>query len=87
MYRHTGNRTVMRKNSGYICVSKQGQGFYSDNSRDTLPIHGNFLYFSTTSNHLHSQQVGNCDSNSRLVVDVDDNGEFRLERVIIAQVI
>ena len=25
--------------------------------------------------------VENCDSNSRLVVDEDDNSEFRLERV------
>ena len=37
--------------------------------------------FSPTSNHLHSLQVGNCDSNSRLVVDEDDHGKFRLERV------
>ena len=39
-----------------------------------LPIHGNFLYISPTANHLHSLQVENCDSNSRLVVDEDDNG-------------
>ena len=26
-------------------------------------------------------QVGNCGSNSRLVVDEDDNGKFRLKRV------
>ena len=31
--------------------------------------------------HLHLLQVENCDSNSRLVVDEDDNGKFRLERV------
>ena len=37
--------------------------------------------FSLTSNHLHPLQVENCDSNSRLVVDEDDNGKFRLERV------
>ena len=37
--------------------------------------------FSPTSSHLHQQQVENCDSNSRLVVDEDDNGKFRLERV------
>ena len=36
---------------------------------------------STTSNHLHPLQVKNCDSNSRLVVDEDDNGKFRLEIV------
>ena len=40
-----------------------------------------FLNFSLTSNHLHPLQVENCDSNSRLVVDEDDNGKFRLERV------
>ena len=41
----------------------------------------NFFNFYTTSNHLHPLQVGNCDSNSRLVVDEDDNGKFRTERV------
>ena len=40
-----------------------------------------FFNFSTTSNHLHSLQVENCDSNSQLVVGEDDNGKFRLERV------
>ena len=40
-----------------------------------------FLNFYTTSNHLHPLQVGNCDSNSRLVVEGDDNGKFRTERV------
>ena len=29
--------------------------------------------FSPTANHLHPLQVENCDSNSRLVVDEDDN--------------
>ena len=37
--------------------------------------------FSPTSSHLHPLQVENCDSNSRLVVDEDDNGKLRLERV------
>ena len=32
-----------------------------------------FINFSPTSNHLHPLQVENCDSNSRLVVDEDDN--------------
>ena len=32
-----------------------------------------FFNFQTTSNHLHPLQVENCDSNSRLVVDEDDN--------------
>ena len=40
-----------------------------------------FFNFKTTSNYLHPLQVENCDSNSRLVVDEDDNGKFRLERV------
>ena len=37
-----------------------------------------FFNFNTTSNPL---QVENCNSNSRLVVDEDDNGKFRPERV------
>ena len=40
-----------------------------------------FLNFSPTSSHLYPLQVENCDSNSRLVVDKDDKGKFRLERV------
>ena len=40
-----------------------------------------FFNFSPTSNHLHPLQVENYDSNSRLVVDDDDNGKFRPERV------
>ena len=40
-----------------------------------------FFNFPPTSSHLHPLQVENCDSNSRLVVDEDDNGELRLERV------
>ena len=31
--------------------------------------------------HLYPLQVENCDSNSRLVVDDDDIGKFRFERV------
>ena len=46
-----------------------------------LLIHGNFLNFSPVLSHLHPLQVENCDSNSRLVVDKDDNGKFRFERV------
>ena len=41
----------------------------------------NFFNFSPASSHLHPLQVVNCDSNSRLVVDEDDNGKFRPERV------
>ena len=40
-----------------------------------------FFHFSPSSNHLHPLQVENCDSNSRLVVEEDDNGKFRFERV------
>ena len=42
-----------------------------------------FFSFSPISSHLHPLQVMNCDSNSWLVVDEDDNGKFRLERVKI----
>ena len=34
---------------------------------------GIFFIFSSVSIHLHPLQVENCDSNSRLVVDEDDN--------------
>ena len=40
-----------------------------------------FLNFPSTLSHLHPLQVENCDSNSRLVVDEDDNGKFKPERV------
>ena len=40
-----------------------------------------FFNFSTTSSHLHPLQVENCDSNSRLVVDEDDNLKFSLQMV------
>ena len=40
-----------------------------------------FFNFSPTSSHLHPLQVEIRDSNSRFVVDEDDNVKFRLERV------
>ena len=40
-----------------------------------------FFNFSPVSCHLRPLQVENCDSNSRLVVDEEDDGKFRLERV------
>ena len=40
-----------------------------------------FYNFSPTSSHLYPLLVENCDSNSRLGVDEDDNGKLRLERV------
>ena len=45
-----------------------------------------FFIVSHTSSHLHPLQVENCDSNSRLVVDEDDIGKFRLERVKVVTV-
>ena len=38
-----------------------------------------FFNFSPTSNHLYPLQVENCDSNSRHVVDEDDNGSIHVE--------
>ena len=40
-----------------------------------------FFHLSPTLSHLYPLQVENCDSNSRLLVDEDDNGKLRLERV------
>ena len=40
----------------------------------------NEFYLSAKS-HLHPLQVEKCDSNARLVVDEDYNGESRLERI------
>ena len=40
-----------------------------------------FFNFQTTSNHLHPLQVEHCDNNSWLVVDENDNGKLRLQRV------
>ena len=41
-----------------------------------------FINFSPTSNPLHPLQVENCDSNSRLVVDEDDNDKIILSKKI-----
>ena len=40
-----------------------------------------FFHLSPTSGHLRPLQAANSDSKSRLVVDGDGNGKFRLERV------
>ena len=40
-----------------------------------------FFNLSPTSNHPHPLEVENCGRNSRLVVDEDDHGKVRLERV------
>ena len=42
-----------------------------------------FFHLSPTSSQFHLLQVENCESNSRLVVDEDDNDKVRLERVKI----
>ena len=40
-----------------------------------------FFNFQTTSCHLDPLQVENCGSNSRLVVDQDDYGKFRIQGI------
>ena len=40
-----------------------------------------FFHLPPTSSHFHSIQDEDCDRNSRLVVNEDDNGKFRLQRV------
>ena len=40
-----------------------------------------FVNLSPSLSHFHPLQVENCDSNSRLVVDENDKGKFRPERV------
>ena len=40
-----------------------------------------FFNFSLDSSLFYPLQVENCDSNSRFVVDEDDNNKFRPERV------
>ena len=54
-------------------------------------IHGTVLkitvyvfHLSPSSSHFHPLQVESCDSSWRLVVDENDNGKFRLERVNVA---
>ena len=46
-----------------------------------FPITKGFRTKISIKHHLHPLQVENCDSNSRLVVDKDDNSKFRLEWV------
>ena len=58
--------------------------FYNEHFHETvLILTMSFLKLSPTSGHLHPLQVENCDSDSRLVVDEDDYGKLRLERVNI----
>ena len=60
-------------------------GFYNENFHGTvlipLIIIISLFHLPPTSSHFYPLQVENCDSNSRLVVDEDDNGKFSLERV------
>ena len=46
-----------------------------------------FFNLPPTSSHLYPVQVGNCDSNSRLVMDKDENGKFRPERVTTMEIV
>ena len=46
-----------------------------------LPTVQYLAFLSLSSSHLYPPQGENCDSNSRLVVDEDDNGNVSLERV------
>ena len=56
---------------------------FKQKSFSVVAVNNNAIIFHLphTSNHLHSLQVKNCDSNYRLVLNEDDNGKFRLERV------
>ena len=44
-----------------------------------------FFHLSPTLSHFQPLQVENCDSDSRLVVDENDYGKLRLERVKYSQ--
>ena len=50
-------------------------------SRNCFKSNSIFFPWPPTSSHFHALQVENCDSNSRLVVDEDDNRKSRFERV------
>ena len=80
-----GIKTIMKLNplnlqdamKALFCISEESGLIPKPSS-----FNKNLISFSfATHFHLHSLQVENCDSNSRLVVDKDDNGKFRLERV------
>ena len=74
------------KTSYYIPVNRLNfpttKGFTMKISMKLVYQYMTILFnFSPTSSHLHPLQVENCDSNSRLVVDEDEYGKFRPERV------
>ena len=50
-------------------------------SWNCLIITASFFLLPPSSRHFHPLQDENCDSNSRLLVDEDDNGKFSLQRV------
>ena len=56
-------------------------GFENNFHRAVLIITTYFLQVSPNSGNFHPLQVENCDSNSRLVVDENYKGKFKLERV------
>ena len=45
-----------------------------------MPI---FFDVSSNSSHRYPLQVADCDSNPRLVADKDDNGKYKLQRVVV----
>ena len=57
------------------------RGFRTKLFMKRLLITTYFFHLPATSGHHHPLQVENCESNSQLVVDEDDNGKFRLEGV------
>ena len=66
----------------YLIFLQLARGFRIKNSmRLFYQYMASFFNFSPTSSHHHPLQVENCDSNSRLVVDENDYGKFRLQRV------
>ena len=56
-----------------------GGGGGATSSSTSIDIY--FFHLPPTASHRHPLHVENCNSNSRLVVDEDDNGKSRLERV------
>ena len=75
-----------RCNKASFCISEESPNFVhvgvlEQKFYDTvLIITMYFFHLPPTSSHLHPLQVENCVSNSRLVVNEDDNGKFRLKK-------
>ena len=67
--------------------SPQIYGVWDVNFHGTVSIIMIYVSHSPpTSSDLHPLKVENCDSNSRLVVDEDDNGKFWVERAKLKQI-